>query len=125
MCSSDLVALLKAFLPLLAVPVGVAQGFPAGVSLDYGRQRFTPRVRTLWWSLHDPAVLADLDGLRALRAPTLLAFARGDRSVPPEHLDRWATLLPDARREVLDEGDHQFLLRDGVAPVADWLAALR
>lgn len=119
------VALMKTLLPLLALPVGVAQGFPAGISLDYGRQRFGPRVRTLWWTLHDPAVLADLDGLRALRAPSLLAFARGDRSVPVEDADRWAAYLPDARRVILDEGDHQFLLKRGLAPVADWLAALR
>ncbi|MFM8944105.1 MAG: alpha/beta fold hydrolase [Actinomycetota bacterium] len=117
-------AVLKALVPMLALPVGVAQGYPAGISLDYGRQRFAPRVRTLWWTLHDPAVLADLEGLRALRSPSLLAFARGDRSVPVTDLDRWAALLPDARREVREAGDHQFLLRDG-SSVAAWLEGLR
>ena len=115
---------LKVLVPLLALPIGVAQGFPAGVSLDYGRQRFGPRVRTLWWTLHDPAVLGDLEGLRALRSPALLAFAEGDRSVPPATLERWAGLLPAAERRLLSEGDHQFLLRDGVGPVADWLGGL-
>ncbi|MFM7717986.1 MAG: alpha/beta fold hydrolase [Actinomycetota bacterium] len=114
---------LKVLVPLLALPIGVAQGFPAGVSLDYGRQRFGPRVRTLWWTLHDPDALADLEGLRSLRAPALLAFAQGDRSVPPEHLDRWAAYLPEAERRLLPAGDHQFLLRDGVGPVAEWLLA--
>lgn len=112
----------KLLVPILALPIGVAQGFPAGVSLDYGRQRFAPRVRTLWWSLHDPDSPRHLAPLRDLAAPSLLAFARDDRSVPPTTLERWAGLLPDAERLLLDEGDHQFLLRDGLAPVVAWLA---
>lgn len=113
----------KVLVPMLALPIGVAQGFPAGVSLDYGRQRFGPRVRTLWWTLHDPASPRDLDALRGFVGPTLLAFARGDRSVPATNLDRWADVLPRADRMLLDDGDHQFLLRDGLAPVVAWLAA--
>lgn len=112
---------MKLLVPVLALPIGVVQGFPAGVSLDYGRQRFAPRVRTLWWTLHDPDSVRDLAALRDLDAPSLLAFARGDRSVPPENLDRWADVLPRADRVLLDEGDHQFLLRDGLAPVVAWL----
>lgn len=111
----------KLLVPILALPIGVAQGFPAGISLDYGRQRFTPRVRTLWWSLHDPDAPRALDALRDVTAPSLLAFARDDRSVPPTNLERWAGVLPHADRLLLEEGDHQFLLRAGLAPVVTWL----
>lgn len=112
----------KILVPILALPIGVAQGFPAGVSLDYGRQRFAPRVRTLWWALHDPDSPRGLAPLRDLAAPSLLAFARDDRSVSLTTLERWAGVLPNAERMLLDDGDHQFLLRDGLAPVVAWLA---
>lgn len=113
---------MKMLVPLLALPIGVVQGFPAGISLDYGRQRFTPRVRTLWWTLHDPRAASDLAKLRESALPSLLAFAKDDRSVPPSNADRWQEVLPRAERLLLDDGEHQFLLSDGLEPVADWLA---
>lgn len=118
------VTVLKALVPMLAFPMGIAQGYPAGVSLDYGRQRYAPRVRTLWSAVNDPAAVDAVRPISAYRAPALLAFARDDRSVGLDAQERWRQLLPDATVEVLEQGGHQFLLRGGTHVVADWLRAL-
>ena len=112
--------------PLVAVPVGVARGYPAAVARDYGRQRLHSRTRTMVSALYDPTVCAELEDVRDLpaRVPTLLVHARDDRTVPLSDQERWAELLPHADRVVLDEGGHQFPLRTDFRALGGWLQAL-
>lgn len=117
-------AVIRALVPLLAFPFGVVQGYPPGVSLDYGRQRFVPRVRTLWSALNDPRAVEVLAPLSGLTAPTLIVNARDDRSVGLEAQDAWARLLPAAERVVLEDGAHQFLLRGDIGRVVGWLRGI-
>ena len=113
----------RAIWPALAVPIGLARGYPIDVVVDFGRQSVRARAWTMWslWSdpdlEHEVAALAKLD-----RLPTLLAHARDDRTVAIRAHEGWVRLLPHAERHVVDEGGHQFLLRTGFEPVTGWLA---
>jgi pimeloyl-ACP methyl ester carboxylesterase len=112
--------------PVVAVPIGVARGYPAALVMDYGKQRFHSRTRTMVSALYEPDVREDLEAVRALPAdvPVLLVNALDDRTVPIDDQERWADLLPHAERRVLEEGGHQFPLRTGFGPLAEWLLTL-
>jgi pimeloyl-ACP methyl ester carboxylesterase len=114
---------LKLAWPFVAVPVGLARGYPAGVTMDFGRQTMHSRNRTMRLALFDPSVRAEMDAVGALPSTVaqLLVNAADDRTVPAGTQDRWATVLPHARREMVSTGGHQFPLRSGFAPVVAWL----
>lgn len=110
--------------PALAVPIGLARGYPPGVVVDFGRQSVRARAWTMWSLWSDPAVgaeVAELAGLDGV-TPTLLVHARDDRTVSPRAQISWAAILPHAERRMLDAGGHQLLLRTGFAPLVGWLA---
>jgi pimeloyl-ACP methyl ester carboxylesterase len=115
----------RAAWPFVAVPIGVARGYPAALVMDFGRQRIHSRTRTMVSALWDPNVTAEVETIRSLsRTPTLLVNARDDRTVSLDAQQRWSELLPGAERCVLDEGGHQFPLRTGFAALAEWLDRL-
>lgn len=118
--------LVRALWPFVAVPIGVLRGYPAGLVLDFGRQRFHSRTRTMVSALWDPGVMPELELVRALPPgiPALLLNAHDDRTVRTPAQDRWAVLLPHAERRTLADGGHQFLLHTDFAPLAEWLLAL-
>ena len=114
--------------PVIAVPFGVVRGYPAPTVVDFGRQSVRSRAWTLWSLWSDP----DLKG-EAIAASTavdagvphvLLLHARDDRTVSFDAHGAWLRLLPSAEQVVVDHGGHQFLLRGGIEPLADWLRAL-
>jgi len=115
----------RILLPALALPVGLARGYPATISLDYGRQRLHARARTMWSLLHDPKLPDELERVREalVAVPVLLARARDDRTVLADAVERWATLLPHADRIEVPSGGHQFLIREGFEPLVRWLEA--
>jgi pimeloyl-ACP methyl ester carboxylesterase len=112
--------------PVVAVPVGVVRGYPAGVAADFGRQTLRARTRTLWTAVYDPALAGELAAAgAALRdVPALLANARDDRTVAFSSQARWAEVLPHADVRRVETGGHQFLLRDRFEPLAGWMRAL-
>ncbi len=114
----------RAIWPALAVPIGLARGYPIEVVVDFGRQSVRARAWTMWALWSDPELKIELGALAALdgQVPTLLAHARDDRTVSIRAHGEWARLLPHAERHVADEGGHQFLLRSGFEPVTGWLA---
>jgi pimeloyl-ACP methyl ester carboxylesterase len=118
----------RAAWPLVAVPVGALRGYPAGVTIDFGRQTLRSRTRTLVAAVYDPVLSEELAGagaeLTRARVPQLLVNARDDRTVHHASQDRWAEILPDAERRTVETGGHQFLLRDAFEPLASWLLAL-
>jgi len=116
----------RAAWPLVGVPVGVARGYPAGLVMDFGRQRLHSRMQTMASALWDPGVTAELETVRAIppSVPVLLVNAGDDRTVPLADQERWAALLPHAERRVLDDGGHQFLLRSRFDALAGWLLVL-
>ena len=115
----------RAAWPFVAVPIGVARGYPASLVMDFGRQRMDSRTRTMVSALWDPGVTAEVETIRSLsRTPALLVNARDDRTVSLEAQQRWSELLPNAELRVLDEGGHQFPLRTGFAALAEWLGGL-
>jgi len=116
----------KATWPFLGVPLGVARGYPAALVMDFGRQRLHSRWRTLASTVWDPGLPEALEAVRAIPGsiPTLLVNARDDRTVPLADQERWASLLPQAERRVLEGGGHQFLLRSRFEALAGWLLAL-
>lgn len=110
--------------PLLSLPAQVFSKYPGAVVRDYGRQTMRSRAGMLWslWSDPDlqtevPAAAARLDAATS----TLLLHAADDRSVRPEAIEGWARILPEARRQVLPHGGHQFLLHERFVPLAPWL----
>ena len=116
---------MRMLVPVMSLPVGLARGYPAPIALDYGRQRFHARARTMWSVLHDREVSVELEQARERLdgVPVLLAHADDDRTVRADAVERWASLLPNADRVDVPSGGHQFLLREGVGPIVRWLAA--
>ena len=111
--------------PFVAVPIGIARGYPPAVVMDFGRQRMHSRTRTMVSALWDPDVTAEVETIRSLsRTPALLVNARDDRTVPLDAQRRWAELLPNAERRVLDDGGHQFPLRTRFEDLVGWLRGL-
>ncbi|MEX2420773.1 MAG: alpha/beta hydrolase, partial [Actinomycetota bacterium] len=104
---------LRTIVRALAVPVGMARGYPAAVASDYGRQTFRSRGGTMWSALYDPSVLEDLEGVRALdgRLPTLIEHAEDDRTVRLDAHLKWVNLLPGAEHRII-AGGHQVQLQD-------------
>ena len=116
---------MRALVPALSLPIGIARGYPPAVAFDYGRQKLLSRARTMWWGLHDPDVTEELERVRSALAetPVLLMQASDDRTVNLGALSRWAELLPHAQQRIVETGGHQFLLRTGVPGLAAWLEA--
>jgi len=113
----------RAVWPALAVPIGLARGYPTDVVVDFGRQSVRARAWTIWSLWSDPDLEQEIETLSMLGSTaTLLAHARDDRTVSIRANAAWGRVLPHADRRVLDGGGHQFLLRSGFQPVAGWLA---
>jgi pimeloyl-ACP methyl ester carboxylesterase len=114
-------------LPVVALPVGLASGYPPGLVVDFALQDPASRRGTMRSLLSEPAVAGELAALRGLdgEAPVLLVAARDDRLVPPAALQRWSTLLPQAETHLLDAGGHQLLFHGGGDLVVRWLQNVR
>jgi pimeloyl-ACP methyl ester carboxylesterase len=114
----------RAAWPALAVPIGLARGYPTEVVVDFGRQSVRARAWTMWSLWSDPDLEQEIEGLRSIErsTATLLVNARDDRTVSTRAQAAWARVLPHAERHMLDDGGHQFLLRSGFQPVASWFA---
>jgi len=101
-----------------------------------GRIAAPPELRGAWAGYMDHTIAsyvgtaeaclfrADLDPLlpKLHALPTLLLYARQDRTVPPLHGERLAAALPHSQYQLI-EGDHFALLRGGRAMLHDWLTA--
>jgi pimeloyl-ACP methyl ester carboxylesterase len=114
----------RAIWPVVAVPLGLARGYPPAVVVDFGRQSVRARAWTMWSLWSDPTLRdeVDLAGETVSGLPVLLAHARDDRTVSVRASDGQAELLPNAERHAVAEGGHQFLLRARFEPLASWLA---
>jgi len=114
----------RAIWPALAVPIGLASGYPTTVVADFGRQSVRARAWTMWALWSDPDLAEELGAISSAGAsmPVLLAHARDDKTVALRAHAGWARVLPLAERHLLDEGGHQFLLRSGFSPFVEWLA---
>ncbi len=114
--------------PVIAVPFGLVRGYPPATVIDFGRQSVRSRAWTLWSLWSDPDLVEDLTLAAGTVDPrvadVLLVHARDDRTVRFDAHAPWVRLLPHARHEVVDQGGHQFLLKDGFEPVAAWLGGL-
>ena len=111
--------------PLLSLPAQALSKYPGAVVRDYGRQTMRSRAWALWSLWADPALGAGFPDLAArldAATPILLLHAADDRSVRPVAMEAWAEVLPTARRELLPDGGHQFLLHQRFAPLGPWLA---
>lgn len=110
--------------PLLSLPAQAFSKYPGAVVRDYGRQTMHSRAWTLWSLWSDPDLQIEVPVAAARLAPSmpaLLLHAADDRSVRPEAIEGWARVLPEARREILPHGGHQFLLHERFASLAPWL----
>ena len=114
----------RAVWPALAVPIGLATGYPTEVVADFGRQSVRARAWTMWALWSDPELKGELGAIAALDGsmPVLLAHARDDKTVAMRAHERWTRVLPNAEPHVLEAGGHQFLLRTSFEPFAGWLA---
>ncbi|HEY7660428.1 MAG TPA: alpha/beta hydrolase [Actinomycetota bacterium] len=106
----------------IAVPVGIARGYPASVAADYARQTFRSRGRTMWSALYDPSVLDDLERIRGIDGamPILVEHAEQDQTVRVDAHAKWTDLLPSAERRIVS-GGHQVQLHEGFASLAGWI----
>ena len=59
--------------------------------------------------------------LRDFRSPALLAWASEDRFFPPEHAERLAKIIPDARVELIDDS-YSFVPEDQPGRLAELIA---
>jgi surfactin synthase thioesterase subunit len=77
----------------------------------------------MWTLLGDLSVEGELENLRDLPVsiPTLLLSAADDPHSSDADLSKWRRLLSGAEVNIVPRGGHQFLLRDGFAPLADWI----
>ena len=110
---------------VLAIPIGVARGYPPAVAADYARQTFRGRGRTMWSALYDTSVLQELEMVHALDGslPILVEHADEDRTVPLSAHTKWSELLPSAEHRIV-HGGHQVQLHQRFAPLAEWLGRL-
>lgn len=117
--------LLRTVVRVLAVPVGVARGYPAAVASDYARQTLRSRGGTMWSALYDPSVLGDLECMRALdgRLPILVEHADHDRTVRLDAHARWVELLPGSEHRIVT-GGHQAQLERRFRELAAWIGAV-
>ncbi len=110
--------------PAVAVPVGLARGYPLDMVIDFTRQTAQSRDGTMRSLLGEPEVAGELAALAGLddTVPVLLLAASDDRLVPPSALRRWVTLFPHAEAHLLGDGGHQLLLGGGRDVLVRWLA---
>ena len=113
---------LRTIVRALAVPVGMARGYPAAVASDYARQTMRSRGRTMWSALYDPSVLDDLERVRMLdeQLPVLIEHAEDDRTVRLDARARWKELLPGAEHRLVP-GGHQIQLQDRFVQLRSWI----
>lgn len=109
--------------PLVHLAVRASRRYPAEVISDYGRQSIPARADTMWTLLGDLSIEGELENLRDLPAttPALLLSAADDPHSGDAELRRWRHLLPSAEINIVPRGGHQFLLKDGFGPLADWI----
>jgi pimeloyl-ACP methyl ester carboxylesterase len=111
--------------PVIAVPLGLARGYPLPMVVDFTRQTVQSRDGTMRSLLGEPEVPEELAALAGLDAetPVLLMAASDDRLVSPGALQGWAALFPQAETRLLG-GGHQLLLRGGLDVLVRWLDAV-
>lgn len=117
------IGILRTVWPVVHLAARASKRFPAGVVSDYGRQSIGARADTMWTLLGDLAVIDELSEVTRLppAVRTLLLTAADDRHVGKAALARWRRLLPSAQITILPTGGHQFLLRNGFAPLSEWI----
>lgn len=114
----------RALWPLIALPVGLARGYPPATVVDFGRQSLRSRAWTMWSLWSDPSLIDDVEvAAKAIDGTvgTLVMHARDDRTVRFDAQASWAGLMPRAEYVTINSGGHQFLLRDRFEPLAGWL----
>jgi pimeloyl-ACP methyl ester carboxylesterase len=109
--------------PLVHLAARASRRYPREVISDYGRQSIAARADTMWTLLGDLSIERELENLRDLSPaiPTLLLSAGDDPHSGEAELGEWQRLLPGAEIKMVPTGGHQFLLRNGFEPLADWL----
>jgi pimeloyl-ACP methyl ester carboxylesterase len=112
---------------VITLPLG-SRTLPHAVIADYMRHSLRSYRGTARGLLWDPSTEPELAGLarwgdRAPSPPALILTGRDDRGVGAVDADRWAALLPQAERRVVD-GGHQLLLRGRYAALLPWLDTL-
>ena len=119
------VPIVAAAVRVLAVPVGVARGYPPAVAADYARQTLRSRGRTMRSALYDPTLAEELESVRALdgRFPVLLEHNLEDRTVRLDAHEHWRALLPSAEHHVV-AGGHQVQLHSRFETLVGWLDRL-
>jgi pimeloyl-ACP methyl ester carboxylesterase len=112
--------------PVASTMAIASRRFPAEVVRDFGKQSLGARADTMWTLLADLSVVGPLNMLRDLPTsiPTLILAAVDDRYVGEHAITRWRQHLPRADVRVVAGGGHQFLLRSGFEPVADWINSI-
>lgn len=117
------IGILRTVWPVVHLAARASKRFPAGVVSDYGRQSIGARADTMWTLLGDLAVIDELSEVTRLppAVRTLLLTAADDRHIGEAALARWRQLLPSAQVTILPTGGHQFLLRNGFAPLSEWI----
>ncbi|MGH8957499.1 MAG: alpha/beta fold hydrolase, partial [Acidimicrobiia bacterium] len=105
--------------PAVSVAARFTRRFPSALVSDYGRQSIGARADTMWTTLADLTVIDDLAPLAFLSTnwPNLILDAADDRYTNLGDFDRWQRLLPNAKRVMVSNGGHQFLIRSGFDPL--------
>lgn len=106
--------------PVVTFPIR-SRVFSRAVIRDYMRhtlQSYWDTAQAVLWDSTTESELAPLAHLSA--APALLLSAADDKRVGIACAERWAELLPHAKRSVVT-GGHQLLLRGGFTELASWL----
>jgi pimeloyl-ACP methyl ester carboxylesterase len=86
------------------------------------RREIRKDLRRLLGGLHPRYTLEAAVRLNEFRKPALIAWSRDDRFFPPEHGERLAKILPDARLELID-GARTFSAEDRPERLAELIGA--
>lgn len=118
------IALIRSVALTIAIPLALLRGYPPRVVRDFTRQSLQGRAGTMWSLMADGEAADELAALRELPedVEVLLITGSSDRWTAARDIARWTALLPRAQALVWN-GGHQLLLRDGVAPLARWIAS--
>lgn len=121
--SSVAIGVFRTVWPVVHLAARATRRFPPDVIRDYGRQSIGARADTMWTLLGDLSIEKDLEGLRDLSpsVPILLLSAADDRHAGDAIQAKWRRLLPTAEVTIVPSGGHQFLIRNGFEPLADWI----
>lgn len=117
------IGVVRSVWPLVHLAARASRRYPAEVISDYGRQSIPARADTMWTLLGDLSIERELEKLRDLPSsiPILLLTAADDPHSSDAELREWRRLLPSAEINIVPTGGHQFLLRNGFEPLADWI----